>query len=558
MMPDVALAPYPFLQGGGEMGERARKFDWSKTPLGSPQQWPQGLRTAVSILLNSQFPMFVWWGRESLATIYNDSYKIIAGGKHPSLLGKSGREGWAEIWPDLAPLVEDVFNGNATWSEDLPLFIKRSDKLEETYFTFSYSPILNDDGSVGGLFCACIETTEKVKSVEELKESKERLQESETRFRTMIEQAPAAMFMFRGENMVIDMANAIALKMIQRTEAIIGKPLLEAVPELTGTPAYEIFKEVYKTGVPQYGQEVLVPLKSGGVLEERYFNFAYTPLVEDGKVVGVMDVATEVTDQVMARHKIEEVVAQRTQELAAANKELQRSNANLEEFAHAASHDLKEPIRKIHFFTDRLKQQLAEKLAVEDLRMFARVEDASRRMDSLIDDLLLYSHVSHKPHEKESVDLNEQIHRVLEDLELDIEEKHAEIIVEQLPMVAGYRRQLQQVFHNLLTNALKYSRRDERPKVKITALVSSGAKADLDPAKDYHVITVSDNGIGFSQEQAKKIFQMFQRLHGKADYEGTGVGLSIAQKVAENHGGKITAKGEPGQGATFHLYLPTE
>src|SRR5689334_23407060 len=131
-MPETAVtrARLPFLEGGGEMGERTRHFDWSKTPLGPPEHWPPSLRTSVSILLNSQFPMFVWWGKENLITIYNDSYRVIAGDKHPQLLGKSGKEGWAEIWPDLAPLVDDVFRGNATWSEDLRLDIIRSDRVE--------------------------------------------------------------------------------------------------------------------------------------------------------------------------------------------------------------------------------------------------------------------------------------------------------------------------------------------------------------------------------------------------------------------------------------------
>src|SRR5690349_19675540 len=125
------------------MGELTRNFNWSATSLGSPDQWPSSLRSGVSILLNSQFPMFIWWGEE-LITIYNDSYKIIAGDKHPSLLGKSGREGWSEIWKDLTPLVNSVFKGESTWSEDLRLEIERRGFMETAYFTFSYSPILLD------------------------------------------------------------------------------------------------------------------------------------------------------------------------------------------------------------------------------------------------------------------------------------------------------------------------------------------------------------------------------------------------------------------------------
>src|SRR3954470_19424055 len=154
------LAP-AFLSDGGEMGERIRLKDWNNTAVGNPRTWPQSLRTSINILLNSKFPMFVWWGKE-LVTFYNDSYIVIAGEKHPDLLGKSGKEGWAEIWDELGPLVEKVFNGTSTWSEDLLLNMNRYGYVEETYFTFSYSPIFNDLGKVDGLFCACIETREKV------------------------------------------------------------------------------------------------------------------------------------------------------------------------------------------------------------------------------------------------------------------------------------------------------------------------------------------------------------------------------------------------------------
>jgi signal transduction histidine kinase len=537
---------YPFLLGGGEMGERTRNLDWPKTTLGSPDKWPLPLRMAVSILLNSQFPMFVWWGSQ-LITIYNDAYRSVAGDKHPALLGRPGNEAWIEIWPDLEPLVVDVFNGNATWSEDLLLNIKRSDRVEETYFTFSYSPILNEDGSVGGLFCSCIETTEKVFS-------KRKLEESEKNLRNTILQAPVAMFLFKGENLVIDTANEMALQMIRRSPDVVGKPLLEVIPELAGTPAYEIIFSVYNTGNPQYGTDVLVPLERNGVLEDRFFNFAYTPLLEDGRVIGVMDVANEVTAQVAARHRIEEIVAQRTAELAAANKELQRSNEHLEEFAYAASHDLKEPVRKVQIFADRLRSALHGRLENEDERILERLEYASKRMSSLIDDLLLYSHVSQRPMQKEPVDLHQQITKLLDDLEIDRDETDAEIVVHSLPVVMGYERQLQQLFHNLLTNALKYRKPEEPPKIQISATRAKGGDGLLHG--DFHVITVSDNGIGFEKDESKRIFQMFQRLHGQFEYEGTGVGLSIAEKVANNHGGQILAEGEPGKGASFHVYLP--
>jgi PAS domain S-box-containing protein len=230
--------------------------------------------------------------------------------------------------------------------------------------------------------------------------------------------------------------------------------------------------------------------------------------------------------------------------------ELRRSNRNLEEFAHAASHDLKEPIRKIHFFTSQLKDQLSNRLTEGEERSFSRIENASQRMGNLIDDLLLYSHVSQRPHEREWVDLNEKVQRVLDDLDLDVQQKGAVIHVDKLPVVQGYRRQLQQLFQNLISNALKYSKKEVSPCIDITSSeVFEGEKL-------YHLITVKDNGIGFEQEYADKIFQMFTRLHGKGEYSGTGVGLSIVKKVVENHNGFIKVKSTPSVGSTFEVLLP--
>jgi light-regulated signal transduction histidine kinase (bacteriophytochrome) len=243
--------------------------------------------------------------------------------------------------------------------------------------------------------------------------------------------------------------------------------------------------------------------------------------------------------------------------------DLKRSNQNLEEFAYAASHDLKEPMRKIELFSDRLKDRLREKLAEEDRGLFDRILYATHRMNNLIDDLLLYSHVSRDAVREEMVDLNQKVKLVLEDLELEVEEKKAIIEVDPLPTIKGHRRQLQQLFQNLISNALKYSRPDVMPSVHISARRIKGNNETLpitsiDSGKHYHLIEVSDNGIGFNQEDAERIFHVFTRLHGNAEYKGTGVGLSIVRKVVENHSGYIWAESTPGEGATFKVLLPVD
>src|SRR6478609_9711728 len=153
-----------FLAGGGEMGELTRQKDWSKTPVGSPETWPQSLRTTLSIILNSKFPMFLWWGPE-LTCFYNDAYRPSLGqnGKHPSILGQRAEDAWPEIWTIIKPLIDQVLRGDeATWSEDQLIPIFRNGKLDDVYWTFSYSPVKDESDKVAGVLVTCTETTEKI------------------------------------------------------------------------------------------------------------------------------------------------------------------------------------------------------------------------------------------------------------------------------------------------------------------------------------------------------------------------------------------------------------
>jgi light-regulated signal transduction histidine kinase (bacteriophytochrome) len=241
--------------------------------------------------------------------------------------------------------------------------------------------------------------------------------------------------------------------------------------------------------------------------------------------------------------------------------DLKKSNSYLEEFAHVASHDLKEPIRKIHTFSDRLKLSIGNRLNENELAIFNRMQNATERMMLLMDDLLSYSHLSLTTKKMETVDLNEKIKNVLNDLEVLIEEKSAQIQVANLPTIQGYRRQLQQLFQNLIGNAIKYSKNGVTPQINIKASLVNGADVPQIAGTElvsnqYRLIEVEDNGIGFEPAYAERIFGMFQRLHGKTEYPGTGVGLSIARKVVENHNGFIWAESELGKGATFKVLLP--
>jgi signal transduction histidine kinase len=241
---------------------------------------------------------------------------------------------------------------------------------------------------------------------------------------------------------------------------------------------------------------------------------------------------------------------------------LRRSNAYLQDFAHVASHDMKEPLRKILTFIERLQSSIGGKMNDKEAQYFDRIQYSSQRMLRLVDDILEFSRVSEDVKRDEQVDLNEQLHIVLADLELAIEEKHARVTVQdKLPLVSGNKRQLQQLFQNIISNSLKYSRADVPPEINIACRGVTGKDAGIEVLpehgeKDYFLITLRDNGIGFQQQYAQKIFDMLQRLHQKSEYSGTGIGLSIARKVVENHNGYIWAEGEPGKGATFSILFP--
>jgi signal transduction histidine kinase len=242
---------------------------------------------------------------------------------------------------------------------------------------------------------------------------------------------------------------------------------------------------------------------------------------------------------------------------------LKKSNADLEEFAHVASHDLKEPVRKMHYFAERLKGKLQGRLEPDEQHMLNRLEIAAERMDKLIDDLLNYSQTTFKPAEKEDIDLNVKVKNVLADLEVTIAEKKAIVNVGHLPVIKGNPGQLRQLFQNLLGNALKYQKPGIPPVIQMSSEQIFGKDAGIsmpeeDLRRKFHLIEVRDNGIGFDKTYSEKIFNVFTRLHGNAEYSGSGVGLSIVKKVVDNHHGYISASGITGEGAIFSVLFPAD
>lgn len=543
-------SPTAFLDHAGELGALISQYNWSATSIGPIHTWPISLRNTLNNLLHSAFPMFLFWG-EDLLCFYNDAFRPSLGaeGKHPAI-GKKGKEIWPEIWDFIGPLIHQVITtGKPVWFKDQLVPFYRNGKIEDIYWTFSYSAAYGDSDDICGVLVTCMETTETVltrmrieetvaQRTEELRSAHQSLLEANEYLQNVIdlfkeplqvlepvwENGEIVDFMYKLTN------SAYSAYASTTPENMKNKKVSEFFPGYLQTSSFLNNVEALRTGTANtwdlhYDQDGL----------DLYNLMSATPL-------GPNELVVHFTDFTKVKHlqlELEKKIG-----------ELERSNQQLEEFAHAASHDLKEPIRKIHVFTDMLKRQLSSQASEAALQMVERIERSSARMKMLVDDLLLYSYVRLQPIEKETVDLNETIKQVLEDLDMEIEQKHAIVKCEPLPVINGYRRQLQQLFQNIVSNAIKYNKPDTPPVIEIFC---SAAKVDR---KQYHVVGIRDNGIGFEQQYADKIFQMFIRLHAKDQYTGNGIGLSIVKKIAENHNGMVQAESVPGGGTTFKVFFP--
>ena len=313
--------------------------------------------------------------------------------------------------------------------------------------------------------------------------------------------------------------------------------------DLIGKRFGEVFPDTKKSGIFERNCNVL---KTGISLRQE---FHYTG---DGVDRWYQNSVNKVTDDqiVIAFHDVTPL-KKAAVDLERANAELKKSNERLTDFTHIASHDLNEPLRKITTYIDVIEQRLKSEVTPGVQEYLSRISRTAHRMQELVTDLLTYSKISHLSEEFTAVHLDTVIRDVQTDLETAISGKQAKIKVDKLPVIKGNHTQLAQVFQNLISNALKFQKEGNEPVIKIK---NNGTS--VNEGRTYYWVSVSDNGIGFDQADAEKIFNVFHRLHSKHDYEGTGIGLAIVQRAMENHNGFVTVRSTPGQGATFNLFFP--
>lgn len=282
------------------------------------------------------------------------------------------------------------------------------------------------------------------------------------------------------------------------------------------------------------------------------FEMFISPITqEDNTIFGVLCISHDLTVIKNVSNKLGEL----NQSLKQKNEQLEQSNHELASFSYVASHDLQEPLRKIQTFVSRIMEKEYHSLSPQGTEYFKRMDLAAKRMQTLIDDLLTFSRANTQPKNFKEVDLNQILEEVKSEIKETIDEKNAIINSVTLPVVNVISFQFHQLIENLLLNALKYHKPGIPPRITINCSRCQGAPGDT-LENTYYKIDFSDNGIGFEQQYHKKIFELFQRLHGKSEYRGSGLGLAICKRIMQNHNGAITATGVPGEGATFTVYLP--
>jgi signal transduction histidine kinase len=348
---------------------------------------------------------------------------------------------------------------------------------------------------------------------------------------------------------IIAVSDAYARVTMSVREHMIGKKLFELFPDNPNDPAatgvlnlsaslHHVihFHEPHKMEIQKYD----IPYPDGHGFEERYWSPLNTPVLNKEHLLYIIHQVDDVTEKVKTKEKLE-----------VQTEVLKRTNAELEQFVRISSHDLQEPLRKIRTFAGLLKATSGDSLSQSATMQIDKIYTSAERMSDRLRDLLQYAFLQKKELFMET-DLNEVYWSVHEDLDLLIAEKKAQIKVDGLPVIQGVKHQLHQLFYNLIFNALQYAKPDVPPRISIDVTDIEGD----DDSGNYHEIVVTDNGIGFAQEHAEKIFTVFERLQRNGSKQGTGIGLAICKKVVQNHGGKIFAVSSPGAGAQFHVLLP--
>ena len=559
--------------GPGKMRELCRAFDWTATPLGPVSTWTQSLRTTVSLMMASRHPMFLWWG-PTLIQLYNDAYRPSLGesGRDVAALGACGREHWAEIWNIIGPQIEQVLTtGEATWHEDALVPFERNGRIEDVYWTYSYSPARDDDGTIAGVLAVCSETTQQVLSnadretyLDKEREARAAAEASRAeaemaraRLGELVRHAPAFIAVLRGPEFVFELANENYYQLVGHRD-IIGRRFVDAIPDVIGQGFDEILRGVFTTGTPFIAHEIPATLQRtpGGPSELLYMNLVCTRLTETvASHSAVFAHGVDITAEVLARREVE-----------VARTEAEAANRAKGDFLAAMSHELRTPLNAIAGYAQLIELGVYGPITDEQRTAIGKIHSAERHLLSLVDDVLNFAKVEagHVDYVVTEFRLAEVLVDVAPMIETRLEAKRLRYETRIAPdlILRADREKVEQILLHLLSNAIKFTEAGGLVTVD-TGQRAAGRPVEppTEPAADpvsVVFLRVSDTGVGISRDKQEKIFEPFLQLRSLTDFAGgTGLGLAISRDLARGMGGDLRVRSTPGKGSTFTLTLPS-
>ncbi|CAA9363864.1 Two-component system sensor histidine kinase/response regulator hybrid [uncultured Microcoleus sp.] len=557
--------------GNSEMAMLMRSHDWSLSALGAVETWPQSLKTAIRIILGSRYPMFVWWGQQ-MTKFYNDAYIPVLGKRHPQALGQPASRVWAEIWDTLGPQAEAVLNqGQSTWNQELLLVMERNGYTEETYFTFSYSPVANDDGPVGGVFCACSEDTQRVLSDRRLATLRELAAEtvtaktqeaaceiSATVLTNNAYDIPFALFyLLDGESEIARLAGTtrLAAGTLASCEAI----------ELTSAQKCQWqLKLVMETGESRIIEdlEAQFGLLPGGAWSQSPHQAVVLPLARSGETFGFLiagvsplrtfdddykgffDLMAGQVTTAIANAQAYEAERKRAEALA----ELDRAKTA---FFSNVSHEFRTPLTLMLSPLEETIANLNGTIPPQEREQLQLVQRNGMRLLKLVNSLLDFSRLEAGRVQAayEPIDLATYTAELASTFRSLIERVGMSLIVDCPPLAEAIyidREMWEKIVLNLLSNAFKFT-------------LAGTITVRLQCVENCVELSVADTGVGIPSEELPHLFERFHRIKNSQgrSFEGSGIGLSLVQELVKLHGGAIDVSSTFGQGSCFTVTIPT-
>jgi len=526
--------------GSGEMARLCRAFDWARTPLGPIERWSHSLRTTAGIVVTSRHPMFLWWGPD-LIQIYNDAYRpsLGRGDRHPRALGAPGREFWTDIWDAIGSQIEQVMTtGESTWHEDQLLPIERNGRLEDVWWTYSYSPVCDDDGRINATLVVCQETTARVLAERERGHLLAETARAERRAARVLEQISDEHLTMDADFRILTV-NAAAERALGRPkEDLVGRTHWEAFPASIGTEVERQYRKVQAEAVEVH-------------FRYRYVGEGYDRLLEiDGYPTDEQGVALFWRD-VSERERLFADSERARGEAELARAEAEAANRTKGEFLAVMSHELRTPLNAIGGYAELIDLGVRGPVTAEQRSDLARIQQSQRHLLGLINQVLNHARLETGTIQYDQMDLpvSEAV-AAAEALVVPQVGAHGLTYVlegcEPGLRVRADREKLQQVLLNLLTNAIKFT--DAGGQIRVTCSAAAGMVA----------IAVCDTGIGIAPEKLSRIFEPFVQVDSRLTrrHDGVGLGLSISRDLARGMGGELVATSSLGTGSTFTLTLP--